>query len=72
MILNAVVYNVRDNGIVAKKAAYVAIGTGLDGKKDVLGATESAKYRLSTLNGLKSRGVQGYTHCIRRQAVRIC
>jgi putative transposase len=62
MILDAVHYNVRDNGIVTKKAAYVAIGTDLDGKKDVLGiwlgASESSKYWLSVLNGLKSRGVQ--------------
>lgn len=62
MILDAVHYNVRDNGIVTKKAAYVAIGTDLDGKKDVLGiwlgASESSKYWLSVLNGLKNRGVQ--------------
>ena len=62
MILDAIHYNVRDNGIVTKKAAYVAIGTDLDGKKDVLGiwleASESSKYWLSVLNGLKSRGVQ--------------
>ena len=62
MILDAVHYNVRDNGIVTKKAAYVAIGTDLDGKKDVLGiwlgASESSKYWLSVLNSLKSRGVQ--------------
>lgn len=62
MILDAVHYNVRENGIVTKKAAYVAIGTDLDGKKDVLGiwlgASESSKYWLSVLNGLKNRGVQ--------------
>lgn len=62
MILDAVHYNVRDNGIVTKKAAYVAISTDLDGKKDVLGiwlgASESAKYWFSVLNGLKNRGVQ--------------
>lgn len=62
VILDAVHYNVRDNGIVTKKAAYVAIGTDLDGKKDVLGiwlgASESSKYWLSVLNGLKNRGVQ--------------
>lgn len=55
-------YNVRDKGIVTKKAAYVAIGTGLDGMKDVLGiwlgGSESSKYWLSVLNGLKSRGVK--------------
>jgi len=62
VILDAIHYNVRDNGIVTKKAAYVAIGTDLDGKKDVLGiwlgTSESSKYWLSVLNGLKSRGVQ--------------
>ena len=61
VILDAVHYNVRDNGIVTKKAAYVAIGTDLEGKKDVLGiwlgANESSKYWLSVLNGLKNRGV---------------
>lgn len=45
-----------------KKAAYVAIGTDLESKKDVLGiwlsASESAKYSLSVLNGLKNRSVQ--------------
>lgn len=62
IILDAIHYNVRDNGIVTKKAAYIAIGTDLDGKKDVLGiwlgASESSKYWLSVLNGLKNRGVQ--------------
>ena len=61
VILDAVHYNVRDNGIVTKKAAYVVIGTDLEGKKDVLGiwfgANESAKYWLSVLNGLKNQGV---------------
>ena len=54
-------YKVREDGIVVKKAVYIGIGTDLEGKKDVLGiwigATESAKYWLSVLNGLKSRGV---------------
>ena len=61
VILDAIHYNVRDNGIVTKKAAYVAIGTDLEGRKDVLGiwlgANESAKYWLSVSNGLKNRGV---------------
>lgn len=51
VILDAIHYNVRDNGIVTKKAAYVAIGTDLEGRKDVLGiwlgTNESAKYWLS-------------------------
>ena len=62
VILDAVHYSVRENGIVTKKAAYVAIGTDLEGKKDVLGiwlgATESAKYWLNVLTGLKNRGVK--------------
>lgn len=62
LVLDAIHYNVRDNGVVVKKAAYVAIGTDLEGRKDVLGiwlgAAESSKYRLSVLNGLKSRGVR--------------
>ncbi len=62
VILDAVHYSVREIGIVTKKAAHVAIGTDLEGKKDVLGiwlgATESAKYWLNVLTGLKNRGVQ--------------
>jgi transposase-like protein len=61
LILDAIHYKVREDGIVVKKAAYIAIGTDLEGKKDVLGiwlgATESSKYWLSVLNGLKNRGV---------------
>ena len=59
---DAIHYKVREDGIVVKKAVYIGIGTDLEGKKDVLGiwigATESAKYWLNVLNGLKSRGVQ--------------
>ncbi len=62
VILDAVHYSVRENGIVTKKAAYVAIGTDLEGKKGVLGvwlgATESSKYRPNVLTGLKNRGVK--------------
>ena len=37
VILDAIHYNVRENGIVTKYAAYVAIGTDLEGQKDALG-----------------------------------
>lgn len=61
VMLDAIHYKVREDGIVVKKAVYIGIGTDLEGKKDVLGiwigATESAKYWLSVLNGLKNRGV---------------
>ena len=60
MMLDAIHYKVREEGIVVKKAVYIAIGTDLEGKKDVLGlwvgATESSKYWLGVLNGLKNRG----------------
>lgn len=61
VMLDAIHYKVRDEGIVVRKAVYIAIGTDLEGKKDVLGlwvgATESSKYWLGILNGLKNRGV---------------
>lgn len=61
VMLDAIHYKVRDEGIVVKKAVYIAVGTDLEGKKDVLGmwvgATESSKYWLGVLNGLKNRGV---------------
>ena len=37
VILDVVHYSVWENGIVTTKVAYVAIGTDLDGKRDVLG-----------------------------------
>lgn len=62
VMLDAIHYKVREEGMVVKKAVYIAIGTDLEGKKDVLGlwigATESAKYWLGVLNGLKNRGIQ--------------
>lgn len=60
-MLDAIHYKVREEGTVVKKAVYIAIGTDLEGRKDVLGlwvgATESSKYWLGVLNGLKNRGV---------------
>lgn len=60
--IDAVHYKVRQNSQIVKKAAYMAIGIDLDGKKDVLGIwvgeNESAKSWLNVLNELKTRGVQ--------------
>ena len=62
VILDAIHYKMREDGIVVKKAVYIAIGTDLEGRKDVLGlwvgANESSKYWLGVLNRLKNRGVQ--------------
>jgi transposase-like protein len=61
VMLDAIHYKVREDGMVVKKAVYIATGTDLQGKKEVLGlwvgATESSKYWLGVLNGLKNRGV---------------
>ena len=62
VMLDAIHYSVREDGHVTKKVAYVAIGTGLDGMKEVLGiwlgASESSRYWLTVFNELKNRGVE--------------
>jgi transposase-like protein len=61
VMLDAIHYKVREEGAVVKKAVYIAVGTDLGGRKEVLGlwvgATESSKYWHGVLNGLKNRGV---------------
>jgi putative transposase len=62
VFMDAIHFNVKQDGMNTKKAAYMSIGIDLDGKKDVLGIwigeNESAKFWLSVLNELKNRGVQ--------------
>ena len=62
VFIDAIVFNVRDNGVIKKQAAYIILGISEEGHKEVLtitiGETESAKYWLSVLNELKNRGVQ--------------
>lgn len=62
MFMDAIHYHVQQDGMVVKKAVYIAIGIRTDGTKDVLGmyigGNESAKYWLSVLNDLKTRGMQ--------------
>lgn len=52
----------REEGRVFNKAAYLAIGVGMDGLKDVLGIwlekNEGAKFWLSVFTELKNRGMQ--------------
>ena len=61
MYLDALVVKIRDNGVVQNKAVYLVVGLGLDGTKDVLGMwiqqTEGAKFWMSILTELHSRGV---------------
>lgn len=60
--LDCIVIKIRDNLRVVNKSIYLALGVNLDGRKDLLGLwmsdNEGAKFWLSVLTELKSRGVQ--------------
>ena len=60
--IDAIVFNMRENNVIRKAAAYVILGMNEEGRKEVLsitiGENESAKFWLSVLNELKNRGVQ--------------
>lgn len=60
--LDALVVKMREEGTVQNRAVYVAIGISMEGQKEVLGlwtsANEGAKFWLSVLNDLKTRGVE--------------
>jgi len=62
VFLDAIHYNVRADGRVVTKAAYMVVGIDLAGYQDVLGmgigAHESATCWLTVLSELTSRGVQ--------------
>lgn len=62
VFLDAIHYNVRDNGVIVSKAVYIALAYNLDGFKEILGMwvgeSESSKYWLMVLNQLKDRGVE--------------
>ena len=60
--LDALYVKMRHEGRVENRAVYVAIGVGMDGRKDVLGlwssGHEGAKFWLAVLTELKNRGVR--------------
>src|SRR5450755_1302502 len=60
--LDALVIKVRDQGVVANRSAYLAMGVDLDGKKQILGlwleANEGSKFWLKVITELKNRGIQ--------------
>jgi putative transposase len=62
IFLDAIVCKVRDNGTVRNKAAHLAVGVDVDGRKEVLGiwveTTEGAKFWMRVCNELKARGVE--------------
>ena len=62
VFIDAIHFNVRVNGVVGKKAAYVAMGINKAGIKEVLGIyvgeNESAKFWTTVFNNLKNRGLK--------------
>ncbi|MBR0105580.1 MAG: IS256 family transposase [Lachnospiraceae bacterium] len=62
VFMDAVHFHVRQDGRTIKKAVYVAIGTCLDGHREVLGlwigGNESAKYWVGVLNEIRNRGTE--------------
>jgi transposase-like protein len=62
VFIDAVVFNVRENNVIHKQAAYIILGVSEEGHKEVLsitiGEVESAKFWLSVLNELKNRGLK--------------
>lgn len=62
VFMDAVHFNVRQDGRTVKKAVYVAIGTRLDGHREVIGlwvgGNESAKYWVGVLNEIRNRGTE--------------
>ena len=62
IFLDALVCKVRTDGVVRNRAAHLAVGIDVDGRKEVLGiwveATEGAKFWLRVMNDLKSRGIE--------------
>ena len=60
--IDAIHFNVKENGVIGKKAAYVAMGISKSGIKEVLGIyigeTESSKFWMTVFNNLKNRGIK--------------
>jgi transposase-like protein len=60
--LDGMVFNVQQDGQVAKKTVYVVTAVHIDGKRDVLGIwlgeAESAKFWMKVLVDMKNRGVR--------------
>lgn len=60
--LDGVMFNVRQDGVVVKKTAYLVFVIDLEGRKDVLGIwvgeAESSKFWMSVLSDLRNRGVE--------------
>jgi putative transposase len=62
IFLDALVCKVRDGGSVKNKAAHLAVGINMQGRKEILGiwieTVEGAKFWLRVMNEIRSRGVE--------------
>jgi len=62
VFFDALRVKIRDEGAVANRAVYLALGVDAEGRRDVLGLwieqTEGAKFWLKVFNDLRNRGVE--------------
>jgi transposase-like protein len=62
VIFDALWVKMKHEGVVKNQAVYLALGTGVDGRKDVLGIwvaqSEGAKFWMRVMHELKQRGVE--------------
>jgi putative transposase len=62
IFLDAIICKVREDGTVRNKAAHLAVGVDVTGRKEVLGiwieTTEGAKFWLRVMNELRARGIE--------------
>jgi transposase-like protein len=65
LYLDALVVKVKQDGRIANRSIYLAVGVNQQGRKEVLGfwaaENEGAKFWLSVITELKNRGVQDVT-----------
>lgn len=62
VFIDAIHYHVRENGLIVKKAVYIALGNNINGFKEILGMwiekMKTSKYWLMVLNQMKDRGLE--------------
>lgn len=60
--IDAIHFNVKENAVVGKKAAYIVMGINKNGIKEVLGIyigeNETSKFWITVFNNIKNRGVK--------------
>ena len=62
VFLDGIMFNVRQDGVVIKKTAYVVFAINITGRKEVrgiwIGEAESSKFWMTVLSDLRNRGVE--------------